>query len=292
VRVADVCEQLQISEQELREDVSVLNVVNFGGGAYVIYAEVHPNGEIEVDPEPYSDTFDRPARLLPIEANALVAAIDLISDHLAKGALTSAREKIVAALGHDPVEEGLHVTSPTADDRITRTVEEAVHESRRLEIEYWAPNEDTFTHRKVEPYALFNSKEAWYVAAVDPAKDDLRSFRLDRIKNATLLDERFERRADLDPVADIAGWPRTGKVGGSRIARVWISHEQARWAREERTVLAELEDGAVIVEWTYKGEPYLVREILKEAGDAAVLEPADAREAVLAAAERLLAPSR
>ena len=36
---------------------------------------------------------------------------------------------------------------------------------------------------------------------------------------------------------------------------------------------------------------YLVKEILKEAGDAAVLEPAEAREAVLAAAERLLAPS-
>ena len=59
-----------MSESELREDVSVLNVVNFGGGAYVLYAEVHPNGEIEVDPEPYSDTFERPARLLPFEAQA------------------------------------------------------------------------------------------------------------------------------------------------------------------------------------------------------------------------------
>ena len=96
------CEQLQISEQELREDVSVLNVVNFGGGAYVIYAEVLPSGEIEVDPEPYSDTFDRPARLLPIEANALVAAIDLIGPHLGLGVLDSAREKIVAALGARP----------------------------------------------------------------------------------------------------------------------------------------------------------------------------------------------
>jgi proteasome accessory factor C len=291
LQAADVCEQLQISDQELREDVSVLNVVNFGGGAYVIYAEVHANGEIEVDTEPYSDTFDRPARLLPIEANALIAAIDLIGSHLERGALDSAREKIVAALGHDPVEEGLHVTSPTTEDAITRRVEQAVHESRRLEIEYWAPNEDAFTHREIEPYALFNGKEAWYVAAVDPAKDDLRHFRLDRIKRATLLDERFARRPDLDPVADIGGWPRTGKVEDSRIAHVWISAEQARWASEDRTVLAELDDGAVIVEWTYKGDAYLVREILKEAGDAAVLEPGDAREAVLAAAERLLVSS-
>jgi proteasome accessory factor C len=289
--VAEVCEQLQISEQELREDVSVLNVVNFGGGAYVIYAEVLPSGEIEVDPEPYSDTFDRPARLLPIEANALVAAIDLIGTHLDRGALASARERIVAALGHDPVEEGLHVSMPTAADEITHAVEQAVHESRRIEIEYWAPNEDAFSHRVVEPYALFNGQEAWYVAAVDPAKDDLRHFRLDRIKQAVLLDETFERREDLDPVADIAGWPRTGTVADSRIAHVWISPEQARWAREERTVLAELHDGAVIVEWAYKGTAFLVREVLKEAGDAAVLEPADAREAVLAAAEGLLVAS-
>ena len=48
---------------------------------------------IEVDPEPYSDNFARPARLLPVEAKALVAAIDLIGEHLPEGALTSgARE--------------------------------------------------------------------------------------------------------------------------------------------------------------------------------------------------------
>src|SRR5918994_3126273 len=292
IPVAEVREQLQISEQELREDISVLNVVNFGGGAYVIYAEMLPTGEIEVDPEPYSDTFDRPARLLPIEANALVAAIDLIGARFAQGALASAREKIVAALGHDPVEEGLHVTSPTAEDEITRLVETAVHESRRLRIEYWNPTRPANEDRVVEPYALFNGQEAWYVSAVDPAKDDdLRQFRLDRIKSAELLEEAFERREDLDPVADVGGWPRTGVVEGSRTAHVWISPDQARWAREERTVLADLPDGAVIVEWGYKGTAYLVREVLKEAGDAAVLEPADAREAVLAAAEGLLAPS-
>jgi proteasome accessory factor BC len=67
-----------------------------------------------------------------------------------------------------------------------------------------------------------------------------------------------------------------------------VSPAQARWAREERGALAELPDGAVIVEWSFKGPHYLVRAILEEAGDAAVLEPADVREAVLTAAERLV----
>lgn len=293
LKATEVCDRLQMSLAELREDVSVLNVVNFGGGAYVLYAELLPNGEIEVDPEPYSDTFDRPARLLPIEAKALVAAIDLLGDHIPAGSLASAREKIVAALGQDPTREGLHITSAAGDDEdVARVVGGAIADRRLVEIEYYASNEDRFTSRTIEPYALINGHEGWYVAAFDPAKDAVRHFRLDRIKRADTLSETYEPRADLDPVADIEGWPRTGEVEGSRIAHVWISPEQARWAREERTVLSELEDGSVIVEWAFKGVTYLVKEVLKEAGDAAVLEPADARQAVLAAAERLLAPSR
>ena len=286
---AQVCERLQISQQELREDVAVLNVVNFGGGAYVLYAEVHANGEIEVDPEPYSDTFDRPARLLPIEARALLAAIELLGVHLSED-LVTVREKLERALG-DIAKEGLLVSNARSDDTIARQVGEAIEERRLIEVEYYAENEDAFSTRVGEPYALMNSREGWYVKVFDPAKDQMRSFRLDRIKRVDVLDETYEPRADLDPIADVEGWPRTGQVEGSRIAHVWVSPEHARWAREERTVLAELDDGAVIVEWAFKGDRYLVKQILKEAGDAAVLEPADVREAVLAAAERLLAPS-
>ncbi len=293
LKLKQVCEQLQMTDQELREDISVLNVVNFGGGAYVLYAEVHPNGEVEVDPEPYSDTFDRPARLLPIEAKALVAAIDFLGAHIPAGQLDSARDKIVEALGEDPVREGLQIATASGDDsEIAAVVAGAIEARRRMRIEYYSPSEDRFSERVVEPYALMNGREGWYTPCWDVSKDALRHFRLDRIKSAAVLEEGYEPRPDVDPIADIEGWPRTGEVGGSRVAHVWISPEQARWAREERTVLAELDDGAVIVEWTYKGEDYLVKEVLKEAGDAAVLEPADAREAVLAAAEHLLAPAR
>jgi predicted DNA-binding transcriptional regulator YafY len=287
--VQEVCQQLQMSQSELREDISVLNVVNFGGGAYVIYAEILPTGEIEVDPEPYSDTFDRPVRLLPIEGNALVAAIDLLN--LGQEELRSAREKVVAALGHDPVEEGLQIATPAIADEVARTVERAVAENRLVEMEYYAPNEDRFTERVVEPYALMNGREGWYVAAFDPSRGALRHFRLDRIKSAQLRDETFERREDLEPLADIGGWPRTGTVGGSNLARVWVDEKQARWATEGRSATL-LADGSAIVDWPYKGVEFLVREVLKEAGDAVVLEPPEARDAVLHAAEALLAPAR
>jgi proteasome accessory factor C len=284
--VSEVTDRLQITEQELREDISVLNVVNFGGGAYVIYAEVQGD-EIEIDTEPYSDTFDRPARLLPIEANALMAAIEFLGTHLSDH-LQTAHDKIKAALG-EIGRDGLLVGGTGADDSdIARDVSRAIESRNLIELEYWQPNEDTISERKVEPYALMNGREGWYIASFDPSRDDTRSFRLDRVKRVTVLDEVYEPRASVDEIAVVEGWPRTGEVEGSRVAHVWISPEQARWSAEEHTVLAELPDGAVIIEWAYKGEDYLVKEVLKEAGDAAVLEPADAREAVLHAAERLL----
>ena len=142
-------------------------------------------------------------------------------------------------------------------------------------------------HRKVEPYALTNGREGWYVASFDPARDGMRHFRLDRIKQATVTDETFKPRPEVDPAAEVDGWLRTGEVQASRSARVWVSPDRARWAREARRVVEERSDGAVVVELSFAGVDWLVREILREAGDAAVLEPDDAREAVRAEVARL-----
>ncbi|HEX3392694.1 MAG TPA: WYL domain-containing protein [Solirubrobacteraceae bacterium] len=291
LNIAELCESLNLSDEELREDVNVLNVVNFGGGSYVLYAEIlEEEGEIDVDPEPYSDNFDRPARLLPVEAKALVAAIDLIGEHVPEGSLSSAREKIVTALGEDPMEQGLHVAHAAGNDReVAQIVSRAIVGHHLIELDYFKENEDEFSLRRVEPYALTNGQEGWYVASFDPEKGAMRHFRLDRIRRAEVCEETFQPRPEVDPAAEVDGWLRTGEVEASRTARVWITPERARWAREQRRVSEELVDGSIVVEVGYAGTDWLVREVLKEAGDAAVLEPEDAREAVLATVKRLQA---
>jgi len=284
----ELCRALNLSGSELREDISVLNVVNFGAGTYVLFAEIGSDGMVEVDPEPYGDSFARPARLLPVEAKALIAAIDLLGEHIPEGSLSSVRAKVVAALGEDPANEGLQIASPAGDDvEIATVVSRAINERRLLAFEYYKENEDEFSTRMVEPYALINGREGWYVTSYDPSRSDVRHFRLDRFKSAKVTDEPFEPRPEVDPAADVEGWPRTGEVPASRRARIWISAERARWQREERPVLAELEDGSVIVERGFKGIDWLVREVLKEAGDAVVLEPEDARQAVRAAGQEI-----
>jgi len=280
LRLSELCQRLELSDEELREDIDLLNVVNFGGGTYVLYAEIQGD-EIEVDSEPYGDNFARPARLLPLEAKALVAAIDLFGDHLPQGGLQSARTKIITALGHDPSEEGLEIASSSGGDaEVARVVNEAIGSSRVLDLDYYKENEDTFTKRSVEPYRLENGKEGWYVECYDLTKDGVRHFKLDRIREATLSKQTFEPRPEVEELAGVEGWMTHGEVPTAHVARVWVSPERARWLREERTVVEELADGAVVVELPYAGTSWLVREILRGAGDLVVLEPEEAREAI------------
>ena len=278
--VGTVLGELNVSRSELREDIDVLNVVNFGGGTYVLYAEIDGD-EIEVDPDTYGDNFARPARLLPLEAKALVAAIDLFGDHLPQSGLSTARQKIVEALGHDPSQEGLEIAPGRDDSEVVRTVNDAIERRRVLELHYYKENEDEFVTREVEPYQLVSGPEGWYLGCYDLGKSDTRHFRLDRMKEAKLTRRSFEPREGTDERLAEQEWLVHGEVGSAGVARVWVSPERARWLREERTVLEELADKAVVVELPYGSADWLVREILKGVGDLVVLEPADARQAVL-----------
>ena len=271
--------ELNISLDELREDLDVLNVVNFGGGTYVLYAEIEGD-RIEVDPDTYGDNFARPARLLPLEAKALVAAIDLFGDHLPQSGLQSAREKIIAALGHDPSEEGLEIAPGRDDSEVVETVNQAIQARRVLELHYYKENEDEFTKREVEPYQLVNGPEGWYLGCFDLVREDTRHFRLDRMKEARITRREFEAREGVSEQLASQEWLAHGEVTTAGVARVWVSPERARWLREERTVVEELADGAVVVELPYGSTDWLAREMLKGVGDLVVLEPPESRQAV------------
>jgi predicted DNA-binding transcriptional regulator YafY len=282
VPVGAVLQELNLSREELHEDLDVLNVVNFGGGTYVLYAEIEGD-EIQVDPDTYGDNFARPARLLPLEAKALVAAIDLFGDHLPQAGLSTAREKIVEALGHDPSQEGLEIAPGRDDSEVVRAVNEAIERREVLELHYYKENEDEFIKREVEPYQLVNGPEGWYLGCYDLGRDDTRHFRLDRMKEARPTKRTFDAREGVEERLAEQEWLAHGEVGTAGVARVWVSPDRARWLREQRTVTDELSDGSVVVELPYGSTDWLVREVLKGVGDLVVLEPDDARDAVLKA---------
>ncbi len=285
VSLSRLVEDLNVTREEIEEDIEVLNVVNFGGGSYVLFAQIEDD-EIEVDSEPYSDNFARPARLLPLEAKALIAAIDLLGEYFPNDSLLSARKKVVTALGEDPAQSGLQIAASKADDsEIATLLSQAIAGHLLVEIEHYKEDQDTFTSRTIEPYSLMNGREGWYVHTWDREREAPRDFRLDRIKTADVKNETFEVRDGMMP--DLDGWAKTGTLSTATTAKIWISPERAPRAREDYEPALELKDGAILIDLPYGGLGWLVTEVFKFAGDAVVLEPAEAREAVRDAALEL-----
>ena len=278
---------LNVTRADIEEDIDVLNVVNFGGGSYVLFAQIEGD-VISVDSEPYSDNFARPARLLPLEAKALIAAIDLLGEYFPNDSLLSARKKVVTALGEDPATGGLQIAASRADDsEVATLLSQAAQGHLLVEIEHYKEDQDAFTKRTIEPYSLMNGREGWYVHTWDREREAPRDFRLDRIKTVDVLHETFPPRDGMIP--DLDGWARTGTLSTATSARIWINPEHAPRAREEYEPSLELKDGAILIDLPYGGLNWLVAEIFKFAGDAVVLEPAEARDAVREAAKALSA---
>ena len=215
----------------------MLNVVNFGGGSYVLYAEV-TGGEIEVDPEPYGDNFAKPARLLPLEAKALVAAIDLIGDHLPEGQLQSAREKIVDGARHRP--GGRRPADHVGDGRRLRDRARRVAGDHRP-----APDRDRLLQgergpghdRRAPDRALLPDERPGGLVRplVRPGARSSRARSGSTGSSRCRCSTRPTSRAPASSRRSTAGrapaWCPT-----SRRARVWISPERARWAREDKRV--------------------------------------------------------
>jgi proteasome accessory factor C len=164
-----------------------------------------------------------------------------------------------------------------------RTVNAAIQTHHVLELQYYKENEDDFVKREVEPYQLVKGPEGWYLGCWDLGRSGTRHFRLDRMKEATITDREFEPRDGVEEQLGGQEWLVHGEVTTAGIARVWVAPERARWLREQRTVVEELSDGAVVVELPYGSSDWLAREVLKGVGDLVVLEPSEAREAVLKA---------
>ena len=82
IPAADLAARFSIPFDALEEHLSLLNLVNFGGGCYAVYAELHGD-EVHVDKELFGDTFRRPPRLTPLEARAIRLALEFVGPMIA-----------------------------------------------------------------------------------------------------------------------------------------------------------------------------------------------------------------
>lgn len=91
-------------------------------------------------------------------------------------------------------ETGFDVVYPKTDERlqrITALLEEAVSERRTIAFAYASHRGET--SRRLDPYGIVFWKGSWYVVGHCHLRAAIRSFRADRIMQASLTDDGFER---------------------------------------------------------------------------------------------------
>jgi proteasome accessory factor BC len=274
----ELVDRFHIPYDSLQEHLSLLNLVNFGGGCYTVYAELQGD-VVRVDKELFGDTFRAPPRLTPLEARAIRLALEFVGPMITAGSRTpleKVRDKLEETFGQFELAQTPepHVGEP--EEELLGTLSRAMAEQRVVEIEYLKEDEERPTTRLVEPYEFIRELPVWRVHTFDRTKDQPRTYRLDRMRAARLTTERFQPRADFDP----------NYLSGARIASVWYSPDIARFKVERGA--RPLDDGAAVAELPVGTAEWLVGEVFADRGEAIVLEPADLRELVAERAAALV----
>ena len=152
------------------------------------------------------------APFTPDELMALAFGEDLLqglAGTVFHDSIRSALAKVRASLGpelagflgrlHDAfrVLPGPHKRYTEASDAI-RTLNEAVLEHRSVRIAYTTGRTGETSVRTLDPYRVWYRSGGLYVIGHDHKSGEVRTFAVDRIGEATLLETRFEVPADFD----------------------------------------------------------------------------------------------
>lgn len=287
----EVCRDLGYQDRgQLEKDVELLQMVNTGGGGgYLIDAAVKGN-YLRVGSWPESHLLKRPPRLSPLEARALLLAIDLIGSQILSGqylSLDTARDKILQAAGGLDEERAIPVGETEKEDfQICRALNRGLAERRLVKIEYLSRGKGGITTRRVEPYLITSPRGQWYVVAWCRLKNAIRTFNFEMIKSARLLEESFEPRdIDLDPYRRDPRFPSGRRAPGT--ATVWFSPVVSRWILEKQPDVTVLEDGSLTGNIPYFDAEWMIDEILKYRGEAVLVAPDGLRNRIAETAGRL-----
>ncbi len=168
-------------------------------------------------------------------------------------------------------------------------VQQAVARRRVLAMAYRGRERAEETVREVEPLGIVFYGSNWYLVAWCRLRNDLRHFRVDRIRNPELRTETFGTRSDFSLSRHIEDCARQGDAFP---AKVWFAREvQDRARAESHATLGATEerDGGTefsMLTWSYD---WLARWLLSFGEKAEAIEPPVLREQVRVCAETVAA---
>lgn len=236
-----------------------------------------------IDPQ----TLERPLRLSVAEATALLVGLRMLAQVPGahdRGAVASATAKLEQAAGSALDAGAAVVVVESTPESVRAVVDEALAEQRALRLVYAGATRDAITDRVVDPRAVLHQDGYDYLDAWCREAGAQRTFRLDRVVRAEVLEEPASLPGDLPPATTVPSDGLPVRLGFSESA-AWILDafdldEVARVPGQGGQATLRAADRA-----------WLVRLVLGQGGDLVIQHPQDLRREVAEAAEAALSRS-
>jgi len=175
----------------------------------------------------------------------------------------------------------LHMGRRAALPKFFEIAANALLNRRQLQIGYYARANNETTERIISPQRLICYRETWYLDAWCHTRDGLRSFAVDGIREAHILDTAAKEIADRRLDEELAGGYGIFSGRAKAWAKLKFSPARARWVAAEEwhpKQRAHLEeDGSYILEIPYSDDRELIGDILRHGPEVEVLAPKELR---------------
>ena len=168
--------------------------------------------------------------------------------------------------------------SPELQGRLGK-LEGAISKQRTVKFRYWSIYRDEEEERTLNPYALLPENGSWYVIGNDLDRNDIRTFRVSRIRSDIRFATRRERDFRLPAEFDIEVYRgRTewqfGDIVGE--ATIEVAPDTAWWVERAYGGARNQIEGDIFTT-EYASSSLLARWILRQDGRAVPLQPSELR---------------
>jgi proteasome accessory factor C len=206
VGLAETAAAFGVSERELVDDLNLLWCVELRApDPYCPIDLSYEGGEIVVS---QAESIARPLRLAVDEASALLVALRMLAevpgleDRSALSRLLAKLEDAAGEAASVSSQVAVQVDMPPGDgpDGLSAQLAAALSAGRRVHLRYYVPGRDEATERDVDPMRLLVVDGRPYLEGWCLRAEGVRTFRLDRVLQLTVLDQASSPPPEATPV--------------------------------------------------------------------------------------------
>jgi hypothetical protein len=164
------------------------------------------------------------------------------------------------------------------------TIGSALLKRKNLLITFYSQGNNETTDRKISPLRLIYYRDNWYLDAYCHKRESLRSFALDGIRLAEILEEQALEVTDKELKENFTESYGIFSGKATQICKLRFSTNRARWVSTEnwhpKQVSTTEADGSFILEFPFNQDPELLMDIMKYGSDVEVISPESLRNKI------------